>query len=422
MYSKSNNNYPYKVCVVTAARSEYGLLQWLMYSLQEDKRFCLQLIVTGAHLSTEQGLTYKQIEEDGFRIDEKIEMLLDSGTSAGIVKSTGLCAIGMADCLQRLKPDIIVVLGDRYELLPVCTSALLFNIPIAHISGGDITEGAIDNEIRNAVTMMSSLHFPEVESSANRIINMIGTEKNVYTVGETGLESFMRYSLITRSQLSADLNLSIESDWVLLTYHPETKLSIEQNLRMGKIVACPTAGSCGIVPAVIKSMTEAISADIETEINALLTAGIIGEIISNKLALAGAVMGCQSECGVAAAMAAGAMVEIYNGTSNQILNAAALTLKNVMGLVCDPVAGLVEVPCVKRNAFLAIYAVTAAEMAMAGIQSVIPIDEVVDAMKQVGELMNPCLKESSEGGLATTKTGLRITQELSEKWKNTDCV
>lgn len=198
--------------------------------------------------------------------------------------------------------------------------------------------------------------------------------------------------------------------------------TIEQNLRMGKIVACPTAGSCGIVPAVIKSMIEAISADIETEINALLTAGIIGEIISNKLALAGAVMGCQSECGVAAAMAAGAMVEIYNGTSNQILNAAALTLKNVMGLVCDPVAGLVEVPCVKRNAFLAIYAVTAAEMAMAGIQSVIPIDEVVDAMKQVGELMNPCLKESSEGGLATTKTGLRITQELSEKWKNTDCV
>ena len=234
MNSKSNNNYPYKVCVVTAARSEYGLLQWLMHSLQEDKRFCLQLIITGAHLSTEQGLTYKQIEEDGFRIDEKIEMLLDSETSAGIVKSTGLCAIGMADCLQRLKPDIIIVLGDRYELLPVCTSALLFNIPIAHISGGDITEGAIDNEIRNAVTMMSSLHFPEVESSANRIINMIGTEKNVYTVGELGLENFKRYSLMTRSQLSADLNLSIESDWVLLTYHPETKLSVEQNLRIAE--------------------------------------------------------------------------------------------------------------------------------------------------------------------------------------------
>lgn len=194
--------------------------------------------------------------------------------------------------------------------------------------------------------------------------------------------------------------------------------TIEQNLRMGKIVACPTAGSCGIVPAVVIAMSEEINADNEIEINALLTAGAIGKIISNKLALAGAVMGCQSECGVASAMAAGALVEIYNGTAEQILSAVALALKNVMGLVCDPVAGLVEVPCVKRNAFLSIYAVTAAEMAMAGIQSVIPVDEVVDAMKQVGLLMHPSLKESSEGGLATTKTGLRITDELSEKWKS----
>lgn len=192
--------------------------------------------------------------------------------------------------------------------------------------------------------------------------------------------------------------------------------TIEQNLRMGKIVACPTAGSCGIVPGVIVAMAEANNVDEQIEINALLTAGIIGEIISNKLALAGAVMGCQSECGVASAMAAGALVEIYNGTTKQILNAVALVLKNVLGLVCDPVAGLVEVPCVKRNGFLSIYAVTAAEMAMAGIESVIPVDEVVDAMRQVGLLMHPSLKESSEGGLATTKTGLKITAELTKKW------
>ena len=195
--------------------------------------------------------------------------------------------------------------------------------------------------------------------------------------------------------------------------------TIEQNLRMGKIVACPTAGSCGIVPGVVIAMSEAGKADENIEINALLTAGVIGEIVSNKLALAGAVMGYQSECGVASAMAAGALVEMYDGTTKQILNASALALKNVLGLVCDPVAGLVEVPCVKRNAFLAIYAVTAAEMAMAGIESVIPVDEVVDAMKQVGLLMHPSLKESSEGGLATTRTGLRITAELEEKWKST---
>lgn len=200
----------------------------------------------------------------------------------------------------------------------------------------------------------------------------------------------------------------------VLTYSLAT---IEQNLRMGKIVACPTAGSCGIVPAVIIAIAESINAGEEEQINALITAGLIGKIVANKLALAGAVAGCQSECGVAAAMAAAGLVEMYNGTNEQILSAAALTLKNIMGLVCDPVAGLVEVPCVKRNAFLSIYAVTGAELAMANIQSVIPIDEVVDAMKQVGEMMSPRLKESSEAGLATTKTGLEITQNLAKKWQ-----
>lgn len=199
----------------------------------------------------------------------------------------------------------------------------------------------------------------------------------------------------------------------VLTYSLAT---IEQNARMGKIAACPTAGSCGIVPSVIIAISESLNADEEAQINALITAGFIGKVISNKLALAGAVAGCQSECGVAAAMAAAGLVELYGGDNEQILNAAALTLKNIMGLVCDPVAGLVEVPCVKRNAFLSIYSVTGAELALAGIESVIPIDEVVDAMKQVGLMMSPKLKESSEAGLATTPTGLKITEELAKKW------
>lgn len=193
--------------------------------------------------------------------------------------------------------------------------------------------------------------------------------------------------------------------------------TIEQNVRMGKIVACPTAGSCGIVPSVIIAMAEILDADEEKQINALITAGLIGKVVSKKIALAGAVAGCQSECGVGAAMAASGLVELCDGTNEQIINAAALTLKNIMGLVCDPVAGLVEVPCVKRNAFLSIYAVTGAELALANITSVIPIDEIVDAMKQVGEMMSPKLKESSEAGLATTDTGIRITEELSKKWQ-----
>lgn len=188
----------------------------------------------------------------------------------------------------------------------------------------------------------------------------------------------------------------------------------EENLRMGKIVACPTAGSCGIVPAAITAVSEALNLKEEEQINALLTAGIIGKIISVKMALAGAVMGCQGECGVASAMAAGAIVELQEGNTDEIIHAATLAMKNIMGLVCDPVAGLVEVPCVKRNSFLAVHATVASELALAGIKSVIPPDEVIDAVKQVGELLSVSLKESSEAGLATTKTG-KIIEENFQK-------
>ncbi len=186
----------------------------------------------------------------------------------------------------------------------------------------------------------------------------------------------------------------------------------EENARMGKIAACPTAGSCGIVPSVIIALGEEKSLSEDEKINALLTAGIVGKIISNKVAISGAVMGCQGECGVASAMAAGAVVEIFGGSNSQIVHAAALALKNIMGLVCDPIAGLVEVPCVKRNSFLAFYSLAAAELAMADIQSVIPPDEVVDAVYQAGLLMSPQLKETSQAGLAATKTGIEIAQNL----------
>ena len=185
----------------------------------------------------------------------------------------------------------------------------------------------------------------------------------------------------------------------------------EENARMGKIAACPTAGACGIVPAIIF----AASSSKEEQINALITAGEIGKIISNKVALAGAIMGCQGECGSAAAMASGALAYLKGGNNEQIIHAATLTLKNILGLVCDPIAGLVEVPCVKRNTFMAMLAITGAELSLAGIKSVVPPDEVIDAMYQVGTFMSPQLKESSEAGLATTKTGLKITEELQTK-------
>jgi len=195
----------------------------------------------------------------------------------------------------------------------------------------------------------------------------------------------------------------------IMTYALATS---EQNLRMGIIVACPTAGSCGIVPAVLVACAEDFKVSEEDQINALITAGEVGKLVSNKMALAGAVGGCQAECGVASAMAAAALTQMRGGNIKQIINSVALALKNIMGLTCDPVCGLVEIPCVKRNPFLAIHAVTASELAMADIISKIPVDEVVDAMEQTGKLMSPLLKESSQGGLAKTKTALILEKNF----------
>ena len=181
---------------------------------------------------------------------------------------------------------------------------------------------------------------------------------------------------------------------------------------MGRIVACPTAGSCGIVPSVLISVAEEEKIPESKQIDALLTAGMIGLIVSYKVRLAGAVAGCQAECGVASAMAAAALVEMLGGSVEEVLEATALALKNILGLTCDPVCGLVEVPCIKRNAFLGVHAVTAAELALSGVQSKIPVDEVVDTLKITGQLMSPLLKETAQGGLAKTPTGIALEKDL----------
>lgn len=186
----------------------------------------------------------------------------------------------------------------------------------------------------------------------------------------------------------------------------------EENLRMGRIVACPTAGSCGIVPAVLVAVAEEQNIPESKQIDGLLTAGIVGLIVSAKVRLAGAVAGCQAECGVASAMAAAALTEMLGGSSDEIIQAVSLALKNILGLTCDPVCGLVEVPCIKRNAFLAVHAVTAAELALCGVESKIPADEVVDTLSITGQLMSPLLKETSQGGLAKTKTAMELEKVL----------
>lgn len=186
----------------------------------------------------------------------------------------------------------------------------------------------------------------------------------------------------------------------------------EYNAAMGKIVAAPTAGSCGILPGAILTMMEARDLPEESAVKALFTAGAFGMVIAFRASIAGAEGGCQAECGSAAAMAAAALVEMAGGTPDMSAHACAIALKNQLGLVCDPIAGLVEVPCIKRNAGGVACALTAAELALAGVHSVIPVDEVIDAMREVGDAMPCALRETAQGGLAATPTGIRLKQEI----------
>lgn len=221
-----------KVCIITAARSEYGLLKWVIDGVYHDPALKLQLVVTGAHLSEEHGKTVRFIEEDGYPITACVDMHLASDSRKDIVRSMGYCSTGIADVLEDLQPDVVVVLGDRYELLPIVSAALVMGIPAAHLSGGDVTEGAIDNEVRNAVSMMSVIHFPGVECSAEKLRRMLGYDALIYTAGEPGLESFLRFDLMSKDELAENIGLDVDKKWCLVTLHSETKLSLEENLEM----------------------------------------------------------------------------------------------------------------------------------------------------------------------------------------------
>lgn len=212
----------FKICVVTGTRAEYGLLYWVLKEIQQDPNLELQLIVTGMHLSPEFGLTYKTIEEDGFTIDAKVEMLLSSDTPVGIAKSIGLGVIGFADALSRLNPDIMVLPGDRYEILAAAQAALVARVPVAHIAGGDVTEGAFDEAIRHSITKMAHLHFTSNEQSARRIRQLGENPDHIFWVGSPGLDHLRRLTLLTREELEQSLNFRLKSRNLLITFHPVT--------------------------------------------------------------------------------------------------------------------------------------------------------------------------------------------------------
>jgi len=218
-----------KICFVTATRAEYGLLKWLMKEVEKSKEFELQVVVTGAHLLKEHGHTIDNIREDGFNINEIVDVKLETTSKEAIAESMGRMSQLFSHAFSRLSPNYVVVLGDRYELLPIVNTAFVMCVPIIHISGGDVTEGAIDNGIRNAVTMLSEYHFPGTRNSAENINRMRGSNKNIWPVGELGLDSFYREPLMNREELADNLNLDVKCDWVLFTFHPETKESLDYN-------------------------------------------------------------------------------------------------------------------------------------------------------------------------------------------------
>jgi len=211
-----------KICIVTGSRAEYGLLYWLIKDLNNSPEFEMQLVVTGMHLSPEFGSTYSEIEKDGFKIDKKVEMLLSSDSSNGVVKSMGLGMIGMADALGELKPDLMVVLGDRFEILSACSAALIYKIPIAHLHGGEVTTGAFDESIRHAITKMSHLHFTAAEEYQNRVIQLGEEPKRVFNVGAMGMDNIRRLKLLDKNELSDAIGFNFHKKNLLITFHPVT--------------------------------------------------------------------------------------------------------------------------------------------------------------------------------------------------------
>ena len=226
-----------KVCIITGTRAEYGLLKPLLAGISKNQSLELQLVVTGAHLSTEFGLTYQEIEQDGYNISAKIEMLLSSDTAVGITKSMGVALLGFADYYEVYKPDIVVILGDRYEMLMAASAALVANIPIAHIHGGELTEGAIDDAIRHSITKMSELHFTATEEYRRRVIQLGEQPENVYNVGALGVENTKCVPLLSQEQLEHEICFLFSDNTIMVTYHPVTLENMTAEEQFGNLLA-----------------------------------------------------------------------------------------------------------------------------------------------------------------------------------------
>jgi GDP/UDP-N,N'-diacetylbacillosamine 2-epimerase (hydrolysing) len=211
-----------KICVLTSTRADYGCLRWVMDGIRRHPDLSLQVLATGTHLSPEFGLTYREIEHDGFSIDRKVEIVLSSDTPTGVSKSMGLGLIGFGEAFEQLRPDVLMLLGDRFEVLSAAAAALVARIPIAHAHGGEKTEGAFDEAMRHSITKMSHLHFVAMESYRRRVIQLGEDPARVFLVGGLGIDNIRRLQLMDRAALEASLGFRLAARNLLITFHPVT--------------------------------------------------------------------------------------------------------------------------------------------------------------------------------------------------------
>jgi GDP/UDP-N,N'-diacetylbacillosamine 2-epimerase (hydrolysing) len=226
-----------KICLVTGTRAEYGLLRWVMEGIRNSPKLELQVIATGMHLSPEFGLTYREIEKDGFSINRKVEMLLSSDTPVGVAKSMGLCSVGFADAFHELNPDLILILGDRFELFSAVSVAMVSRIPVAHLHGGEATEGLIDESIRHSITKMSHLHFVAAEEYKMRVIQLGEQPDRVFNVGGLGIDNILKLILLDRTELENSIKFKLGSKNLLITFHPVTLENSTSAQQMGELLS-----------------------------------------------------------------------------------------------------------------------------------------------------------------------------------------
>jgi len=225
-----------RICVITGTRAEYGLLRWVMDGINKSETLELQIIVTGMHLSPEFGMTVNDIEYDGFQVNKKLEMLLSSDTPVGVTKSTGLATISFADAFNELSPDIVILLGDRFELLAASTAAMIACIPIAHIHGGETTEGAFDEAIRHSITKMSHLHFVAADPYRQRVIQLGENPKYVFNVGGLGVDNIKKLKLLNLKELEKSLSFKLLEKNFIITFHPVTLENNSSEAQMSELL------------------------------------------------------------------------------------------------------------------------------------------------------------------------------------------